>query len=594
MNKKINIRYSLSEIWNIIKKYKWAAFTVIFLAAISSTGGIIEKYILKNLVDTATEFSTDTITKIAFIDALIIIALSFIVLKIIMISVDFICGTIKVKTESKYIHDLKQKYFNYILSLSHKFHTTHKSGSLISKLNRGTNSIERFADIIQHDVIPFIVQFVIISISFTIIDWRILVILIITMIAFTYSNVKLTKKQQVIKLKKNDSIDNEGAFISNIFTNIDSVKFFGKEKLVSNNFSNKIRKTKTLMFKDYHFYNWMNLFSNSIFFLSLLALMYLTINSFIEGNLTLGELIYIYTLFGMFSFTMKYFVGSFRGLYETVTGLDGLFRYKMIKNEIKDHPNAKNAIIKNGEIHFKNINFSYKGKKAFSLDNFNLKIRPNEKIAFVGHSGCGKSTLTKLLYRLFDVKDGQILIDGENIKNFKQESLRSELSIVPQECILFDDTIYNNIKFSKPTATKEEVMSAIKFAQLDRIIERFSKGVNTIVGERGIKLSGGERQRVSIARAILANKKILVLDEATSALDSQTEYDIQQDLKKLLKGRTSIIIAHRLSTIMDADRIIVMENGKIIEEGNHKTLINKDNGEYKKLWELQKGGFIQD
>ena len=187
---------------------------------------------------------------------------------------------------------------------------------------------------------------------------------------------------------------------------------------------------------------------------------------------------------------------------------------------------------------------------------------------------------------------GGILIDGKDIRNFKQESLRSESGIVPQECILFDDTLYNNVKFSKPEASRKEVLQAIKFAQLDKVIKDFPKKEDTIVGERGVRLSGGEKQRVSIARAILANKKVLILDEATSSLDSETESEIQKDLQRLLQGRTSIIIAHRLSTIMNADRIIVLQKGKIIQQGKHFELINQP-GEYRKLWNLQKGGYIE-
>jgi ATP-binding cassette subfamily B protein len=196
------------------------------------------------------------------------------------------------------------------------------------------------------------------------------------------------------------------------------------------------------------------------------------------------------------------------------------------------------------------------------------------------------------LKRFYDVDSGSVLIDGINIKEFKQESVRGEVGIVPQECILFDDTLYNNIKFANPNASREEVLDAIRFAQLDKIIEQFPFKERTVVGERGVRLSGGEKQRVSVARAILANKKILLLDEATSALDSETESEIQRDLKELLKGRTSIIIAHRLSTIMNADRIIVFKNGKIVQEGKHSELITRP-GEYKKLWNLQKGGYIK-
>ena len=247
--------------------------------------------------------------------------------------------------------------------------------------------------------------------------------------------------------------------------------------------------------------------------------------------------------------------------------------------------------IKSGEIEFKNVFFSYGNKKI--LDDFSLKIPEDKKIAFVGQSGSGKSTLVRLLYRLYDVNSGEILIDGKDIREFKQESLRGEMSIVPQDCILFDDTIYNNILFSNPSASKSEVMKAIKFAQLDKVIDQLPEKEDTIVGERGVKLSGGEKQRVSIARALLADKKILVLDEATSALDSETEYEIQKSLIDLMKGRTSIIIAHRLSTIMTADKIVVLKGGKIVQQGKHSELIEQP-GEYRKLWNLQKGGYLED
>jgi len=278
-----------------------------------------------------------------------------------------------------------------------------------------------------------------------------------------------------------------------------------------------------------------------------------------------------------------------RDIYRAMADFEDLFEYGKIQKEIKDSPGAKKLEIKEGEVEFKDIEFKYGHRKIFQ--NFSLHVPKNKKIALVGHSGSGKTTLVKLLYRLYDVNNGSITIDGKDIRNFKQESLRGEMSVVPQECILFDATVYENILFSRPDATRAEVMKAIKFAQLDKIIEKFPNKENTIVGERGVKLSGGEKQRVSIARAILANKKVLVLDEATSALDSETEHEIQADLKELMQGRTSIIIAHRLSTIMHADKIIVLKDGKIVQSGKHCQLIQQP-GEYKKLWNLQKGGYL--
>ena len=325
--------------------------------------------------------------------------------------------------------------------------------------------------------------------------------------------------------------------------------------------------------------------------IGLFFLIYFPIQNFLAKEITLGTLTFIYTAYGNLVGPLFGFVWGVRGFYRQMADMQDLFEYGKIENEIKDKPRAKNLKIVNGEIEFRNVSFHYGRKDAFSLNNYNLRIKPNEKVAFVGHSGCGKSTLIKLLYRMYDVNHGRILVDGNDIKDVKQNSLRSELSIVPQEAILFDDTIFNNIRFSNPGATNNQVWDAIRFAQLDRFINNLPQKSKTIVGERGVKLSGGEKQRVSIARAILADKKVLVLDEATSALDSETEHEIQKDLEKLLEGRTSIIIAHRLSTIMNADRIIVMKNGEIIQEGTHNEL-KSQKGEYNKLWNMQKGGYI--
>jgi ATP-binding cassette subfamily B protein len=384
--------------------------------------------------------------------------------------------------------------------------------------------------------------------------------------------------------------DIEKGMISDVFTNIDSIKYFGKEKKISRNFSKTMKNTKLANLKFWKYYKWLSAGQIGILSIGTFFIIYLPLTQFLSKEITLGTLVFIYTIYGNIVGPVFNLAQGIRKFYRSIGDLHDLFGYGKIENEIKDKPNAEELKIKEGTVEFKNVDFKYGRRKFFS--NFNLKIKKNEKLALVGHSGCGKTTLVKLLNRFYDVDSGEILIDGKNITNFKQESLRRETGIVPQECILFDDTIYNNIRFANEKAPREEIMKAMKFAQLDRIIKNFPKKENTIVGERGVKLSGGEKQRVSIARAILANKKILVLDEATSSLDSETEHEIQKDLKKLLKGRTSIIIAHRLSTIMNADKIIVMKNGKILQQGKHEDLI-KQRGEYNKLWSLQKGGYIK-
>jgi ABC-type multidrug transport system fused ATPase/permease subunit len=325
--------------------------------------------------------------------------------------------------------------------------------------------------------------------------------------------------------------------------------------------------------------------------LGTLFLIFFTVQDFLANKITIGSLVFIFSTFGALTGPLFRFTWGMREFYQSMADFESLFKYGKIENEIKDPASGKKAKIQKGEIEIKNISFSYGKRKIF--ENLSLSIPKNKKIALVGPSGCGKTTLVKLIYRLYDVQVGKITIDGKDVKNFEQESYRSEMSIVPQDCALFDDTVYNNIAFSNPTASRKDVFAAIKFAQLDKIIEKFPQKENTVVGERGVKLSGGERQRVSIARAVLANKKVLVLDEATSSLDSETEHEIQKDLEILMKDRTSIIIAHRLSTIMKADTIVVMDKGKIVQMGNHEHLI-KQEGLYKKLWQLQKGGYIKD
>ncbi len=297
----------------------------------------------------------------------------------------------------------------------------------------------------------------------------------------------------------------------------------------------------------------------------------------------------VYTLFNRVKWSADNFVKGLENLVSASNQIEESVKLLKLKPKVLDKEDAKDCKVTKGAIDFKGITFKYEKNKIF--DRFNLKIKPKETIAIVGPSGGGKTTITKLLYRLYNLDKGSIYIDGQNIRDLKQSSLRSSMTLVPQEGMLFDDTIYNNIKFGTEKATKGQVFSALKKAKLYDFIMNTTKQEKTLVGERGIKLSGGEKQRVSLARAFLSNKKIIIFDEPTSALDSETEAKIQKSIAELTKNRTSIIIAHRLSTIMSADRIIVLDKGKIVEEGTHKQLLRKK-GKYAELWKYQSEGFL--
>lgn len=281
-----------------------------------------------------------------------------------------------------------------------------------------------------------------------------------------------------------------------------------------------------------------------------------------------------------------------RHAYEALSDAEEMTIILNTPHEIKDIENAKDLKISIAKIEFKKVVFNYHKTKAI-LKNFNLIIQPNERIALIGPSGAGKTTVIKLLLRMYDITKGKILIDNQDISQVTQESLWKNISLVPQDPILFHRTLMENIRYGKQDASDDEVFVAAKAAHCHEFISKAVDGYNTYVGERGIKLSGGERQRVAIARAILRNAPIVIFDEATSSLDSKSEHFIQEGLDELMKNKIVIVIAHRLSTIKKMDRIIVVDNGEIVEQGSHQELVEKKSGIYKKLWKLQAGGFIQ-
>ncbi|MFZ5955339.1 MAG: ABC transporter ATP-binding protein [Nanoarchaeota archaeon] len=589
-DKKIDVKYSLRLYYNLAKEYKWEFIFIIFLTLIVESMPLINSIFLKIIVDKGTNFSAGILSLTEFVNLLIIISAIYFIILVIRIFANWFRDGSLIKVEANMITNLKRKFFNHLIMLDHDFHINQKTGGLISKLIRGAGSVEKLSDLMIYNFLPMIIQVIIVSLSLIYFNLISVFIVFITMAIFILYSLFIYRLQRNANVKYNELDDREKSNISDFFTNIHSIKYFGKERRIKNLYK-KISDESQEAMED--FWNYGKLASiGQILILSVgtFFILYFPMKDFLMGKITIGAITFIYGIYAQLGFYLFNFVSGTQTFNKVMADVDDLFKYNKIENNVKDKTNAKELKIEKGEIEFRNLSFSYHKRKLF--ENFNLKIEKNKKIALVGHSGCGKTTLIKLLYRFYDLDSGSIFIDGNNIADLKQESLRSEMSIVPQECVLFDDTIYNNIAFSNPNASREEVMKAIQFSQLDKIIEKLPKKENTIVGERGVKLSGGEKQRVSIARAILANKKILMLDEATSALDSETEFEIQKDLEKLMHGRTSIIIAHRLSTIMKADLIVVMANGRIVQEGTHEELINRE-GEYKKLWNLQKGGYIK-
>jgi len=586
---KINFRDNISYYLNAAKPY-WLMFAVvIFLILIISLIDVGTNLIFKELIDRGTLFAAGELSKEEFIGTIFFLASIFFSATILLALAKYFRMNFLNALEVKMMFDVKKDIFDHLLRLSHNFHTTNRTGSIISKLIRSSKGIEALTDFITFHGSPLILKVIVIFGFILFFDFQSAIVTLIVVIVFMAYSLYVLGKQQKVNLNRNETEDIEKGFISDVFTNIETIKHFGKESRISEMFSDYAKNTQKMLLEFWNYYSGMEVGLSLTLGFGSIFLMYFTLSRLLAGEISVGTVAFIYTSYIGLIMPLFEFMWGVRRTYEAMSDIQAIVEYKKIVTDVADIKGAKPLKVKRGFVEFDDVSFSY-GRKPI-LKNFSLKIKPNEKIAFVGHSGAGKSTVVKLLYRLYDVTGGKISIDGKNVSEVTQESLRSELSIVPQECILFNDSIYNNILFSNPQASRKDVFAAMKISQLESFVNSLPEKENTIVGERGIKLSGGEKQRLSIARAVLADKKILVLDEATSSLDSSTEYIIQEALWKLMKGRTAIIIAHRLSTIMRADRIVVIGGGKIIQEGKHDDLI-KQKGLYQKLWKLQKDGVL--
>ncbi len=586
----IDFKYNLKVYFGFLTKYKWAALVLVGLAFLISSLDLVQNYAFKLIIDKATLFMGHQLAPDPFQRFLLIVFAVLLGVTATRVLGRWIYLRNINLLESDLIADIKRYYFNHLLTLSHGFHTTHKTGSLISRLSRGSGAVETMTDVMIFQYVPLLFQLGFAATSIVYFTLPVGLVVLATTFAYIAFSFLMNEKQRRVNALYNNMSDLEKGNISDVFTNIESIKYFAKENDVKNRYAALSGKTKELQLDFWNSYKLMESGQLLILGLGSFFLIFFSLRDLTAGRIGNGTFVFIFTTYGSLMAPLSGFVFGIRNMYRALADFEDLFQYGKAENDIKDKPGAGPLRVEKGDIEFKEVLFQYKKRRI--LNGFSLKVPAHQKVAVVGPSGAGKTTLIRLLFRLYDLEGGRITIDGTDISAVTQGSLRESMSMVPQECILFDDSLYNNIAFSNPATSREEVFNAMRFAQLESFIAGLPLKENTIVGERGVKLSGGEKQRVSIARALLADKRILILDEATSSLDSETEHAIQEGLKDLMKGRTSILIAHRLSTIMSADSIVVLDKGKVVQQGNHQDLI-KEPGLYKKLWNLQKGGYIE-
>ena len=490
------------------------------------------------------------------------------------------------------MRDLYDTCFDYLHKHSHRFFADNFTGSLVKKVGRFTRSFEGYVDRMYFDLIPLFLK---ITFIFVILFWIKPIIGLIMLgwsVIFIFSTLWFAKwkwKYDIARSKMDTKVT--GALADTI-TNNANIKFFTSLKHEARKFGTITRKWAKATILEWNVSQLADAGQGLMMILLEFLILYFAIQGWAAGQITIGDFVWMQAyLFEIFQNIWR-FGRNVRDLYKNLADAEEMTVVLDQKHEIQDLEDAKAISIVRGKLEFERVCFSYGHEETEVVHGLSFMVKPGEKVALVGPSGGGKSTLIKLMLRLFDIQKGRILIDDQDISQVTQDSLRSQISFVPQDPILFHRTLMENIRYGHLEATDEEVMAAAKLANCHEFIQKFPKKYDTFVGERGVKLSGGERQRVAIARAILANAQILILDEATSALDSASEAQIQQALENLMKNKTTLVIAHRLSTITKMDRIIVLQEGKVVEDGVHSELISAKSGLYRKLWELQVGGYV--
>lgn len=591
MNTKVTTMDVLMKYWDVSRKHS-LYITVIFFSWIIGTllTSIIVPIYYKDFIDrlsSVSNHSPDVISILITIISTILLInlLGWLFYRIANLSTNILF--------TKISHNIFNNSFPHLIGHSFGFFSNNFTGALVQKFIRYDRSYGRIFDRVSADILTLIIK-VIASIivlyyvkpfiSLVFIIWIIVYILLVLFL------IKIKSRYDIVAAK-NDSI-RTGA-IADSLSNHSSVQLFTGEDIEKDNIMLANKDFLNSVLSKWNIGEYIEAIQAFILFLIEFIVFYLCIKYWGLGIITIGTFILIQTYMLNIGRSFWGFGRVIRDINESISDAKEMVEILNLKHEIQDTSDAKDLILNKCDIEFKNICFSYSTKSGSDnkvFDNFNLKIKDGEKVAIIGPSGAGKSTLIRTLLRLYEINSGEILINGQDIKSVKQESLRRNITLVPQDPVLFHRTLMENIRYGKNQSSDDEVMACSKLAHCDVFINNLPEKYNTFVGERGIKLSGGERQRVAIARAFLKNSKILILDEATSNLDSHSESIIQDALHKLIIGKTTIIIAHRLSTIKMADRIIVLNENGIAEEGSHAELI-KLNGVYSELWKIQSSGF---
>ncbi len=476
--------------------------------------------------------------------------------------------------------------FRHLHSLSLRFHLDRQTGGMTRDIERGTRGISTLLSYLIFSIIPVILEFALVAaVLLAKFDWRFAAVTFGAVIVYIAFTVTVTEWRMAIRRQANELDSKANTRAIDSLLNYETVKYFGNEEFEARRYDENLRKYESAAVKNEASLGVLNIGQSFIIAVAVTLLMLLVAQGVTQKSFTLGDLVLVNGLLIQLYIPLNFLGMVYREIKQALLDLDRMFRLLSEHREVEDQPGARELRTGPATVEFRRADFYYERARQILFD-VSFTIAAGHRVAVVGHSGSGKSTIARLLYRFYDVAAGAIVVNGADIREVKQASLRAAIGIVPQDTVLFNDTILYNIRYGRPEASDAEVCEAARAAHIHDFIVALPAGYETMVGERGLKLSGGEKQRVAIARALLKNPRILIFDEATSALDSRAEKAIQAELERISVGRTTLVIAHRLSTVMDADQILVLSHGRIVERGTHRQLLDAQ-GEYARMWALQ-------
>ncbi|MBI1172801.1 ATP-binding cassette domain-containing protein [bacterium] len=491
-----------------------------------------------------------------------------------------------VRVGQRALRKLAFETFTHIHRLSLRYHITRKTGGLSRVIERGVKGVDFLLRFMLFSIIPLILELTMVSVIFAIyFGWLYMVVVLVTIAAYITYTFKVTEWRVKIRRAMNDQDTDANQKAIDSLLNYETVKYFNAEAREAARYDRAMQAYEGFAVKTGQSLSMLNIGQNVIITTGLIIVMAMSAVGVQQGRFTVGDFVMVNAYMMQITLPLGFLGTVYREIRQALVDMGEMFGLLAQPAEVVDAPGAPDLKVTEGEVVFDNVFFDYDANRPI-LKGVSLRVGPGQKIALVGPSGSGKSTIARLLFRFYDITGGAIRIDGQDIREVTQTSLHQSIGVVPQDTVLFNDTVYYNIAYGNPDAPREAVEAAAKAAKIHDFIMTLPDGYDAKVGERGLKLSGGEKQRVGIARTILKNPPILILDEATSALDTQTERDIQESLSEMGQGRSVITIAHRLSTIADSDLILVLEAGRVVEQGTHEALLAQG-GRYSAMWERQ-------